>query len=135
MEIPLFADMYPAEFALGGSIEQTSYPYPKSAYLMYLDLGASGDSGVITPPTPTTEYNIDSIQFVDSIPTDRSSHPALLYVAFKISKDQTTTLVNVYFKRDSNELMLYYVDPSTGASVSVLSALGVTIQTDNTITF
>ena len=135
MEIPLFADMYPAEFALGGSIEPTSYPYPRSAYLMYLDLGASGEEGVIPPTTPTTEYTLDSIQFVDKIPSDRSNHATLLYVAFKLSKDQTTTLVNIYFKRDSNELMFYYVDPSSGATITALVATGVSVQSSNTITF
>jgi hypothetical protein len=133
LEIPLFADMYPAEFVLGGCIEPNSATFP--AYFMYLDIGASGDSGVITPPTPTTEYTIDSIQFIDTIPSDRSAHPALLYVTFKVSKDQTTTLVNVYFKRESNELMLYYVDPSNGLTIAALTATGVTTQIDNSITF
>lgn len=131
MEIPLFANKYPAEFALGGC----STSPEQGSYLMYLDLGSSGDSGIITPPTPSTEYTIDSIQFIDSIPSDRSAHPALLYVTFMISKDQTNTLVNVYFKRESNELMLYYVDPSNGLTIAASVVAGVTTQTDNTITF
>ena len=134
MEIPLISNTYPAEFALCGSSSPDSQKL-NGSYIMYLDIGSSGDSGIITPPTETPEYTIDSVQFIDSIPSDRSAHPALLYVTFMISKDQTTTLVNVYFKRESNELMLYYVDPSNGLTIAASVVAGVTTQTDNTITF
>ena len=130
MEIPLFSDTYPAEFALGGCIESNAPS--DGAYLMYLDLGASGDIGA--PPVQEEVATIESIKFIDSIPSDRS-HPDALSILFKLSKEQTTTLVNIYFKRDSNELMFYYVDPSNGLNVTVIADLGIGVQINNTITF
>ena len=130
MEIPLFSDTYPAEFALGGCIEPNT---KEGAYLMYLDLGASGNTDD-TPDDDEGSFDFESVKFVDEISTDRS-HKTLASVAFKLTKEQTSTLVNIYFKRESNEVMLYFVDPETGLSVITLINEGITSRIDNTITF
>lgn len=132
MEIPLFSDTYPAEFALGGCIESNAPS--DGAYLMYLDLGASGDTGAITPPEQEEMQTIESVKFIDEIPEDRT-HPQLISILFKLTKDQTSTLVNIYFKRESNELMLYYIDPSNGLSITTMVNLGVVAESNDSITF
>ena len=101
---------------------------------MYLDLGASGDTGAITPPEQDEMQTIESVKFIDEIPEDRT-HPQLISILFKLTKDQTSTLVNIYFKRESNELMLYYIDPSNGLSITTMVNLGVVAESNNTITF
>ena len=130
MEITLFSDTYPAEFDLGGCIEPNT---KEGAYLMYLDLGASGNTDD-TPDEDEGSFDFESVKFVDEISTDRS-HKTLASVAFKLTKEQTSTLVNIYFKRESNEVMLYFVDPETGLSVITLINEGITSRIDNTITF
>ena len=132
LELPLFSDVYPAEFALGGCVETGAQS--NGAYIMYLDLGASGDVGA--PPTEDEGegFEIQAIKFVDEITSDRT-HKELISIVFKLTKDQTTTLVNVYFKRDYNELMFYYVDPSSGLTITAMANLGVVAESNNTITF